>query len=89
MATLNIRVVTEDGGRFRSEGECSERLAFAVWTLVRREPLTEPPSQSVNPKTDEFDRAAWALLQAAERYHAALSAAQSPKGKCQVAQVQP
>lgn len=75
-ANLNI-AVSVGGARFKSEGEATERLAFAVWTLVRLG--DEPLTPATDPEAEEFSRAAAALLGAAGRYHAALEARRAAK----------
>ena len=75
-ATLNL-AVSIGGARFKSEGEATDRLAFAVRTLVRLG--DEPVTPVTDPEAESFNRAAAALLEAAGRYHAALEARRAAK----------
>ena len=68
-AHIKIKVRSGDGGTFQSSGPCSERLAFTVWLLVSG---GDEIGTAATPESAEFHRLAAALLEAGERYHAAL-----------------
>ncbi len=84
MAHINLRVRSDDGGRFQSIGETSERLAFGLYVLTQRGdgPDRRDPA---NERAAAFDRAADAFLEAAGAYHASLAAEKQAKAfRCEV-----
>jgi len=66
MSKLSVKIVSDDGAKFQSSGETSERVSFAVWLLTTR---GEQEREHTNEHAAAFESAAIDLLNAAEAYY--------------------
>jgi len=66
MSKLSVKIVSDDGAKFQSSGETSERVSFAVWLLTTRGEKVQTPT---NEHAAAFESAAVDLLNAAEAYY--------------------